>query len=140
VLFDGYLGGEASPADGWFTTSDLGRVEDGVLHVHGRADNVIVSGGVNVPAEAVERVLLALPGITDAVVVGTPDEEWGQRIVALVSADSAIELETVRSSCRSALQAEWLPREVVTLEALPMLSSGKPDRAAARRIAAVLAR
>ncbi len=140
MLFDGYLGEVGPPADGWFTTNDLGRFEDGLLQVQGRVDNVIVSGGVNVPAEAVERALLAVPGVTAVIVVGVLDEEWGQRVVALVSARVSIELDTVRSSCRSALPAEWLPREVVTLEALPMLASGKPDRPAARHLAAVLAR
>jgi O-succinylbenzoic acid--CoA ligase len=140
TLFAGYLGWDAPLTEGWFTTSDLGRIEDGVLQVQGRSDNVIVSGGINVPAEAVEQALLAVPGITAAAVVGVPDAEWGEQVVALVSADSAIELERVRSSCRSALPAEWLPRAVVTLEVLPTLPSGKPDRAAARHIAAVLAR
>lgn len=140
TLFDGYLGEQAPTSDAWFTTSDLGHVVDGVLHVQGRADNVIVSGGVNVPADAVERALLAVPGVTAATVVGIPDDEWGERVVALVSADVAIDLDTVHSTCRSALPSEWLPREVLTLEALPMLASGKPDRAAARHLAAVLAR
>jgi O-succinylbenzoic acid--CoA ligase len=140
VLFDGYSGGGSSLVDGWFTTSDLGRIDDGILHVQGRADNVIVSGGINVAAEAVERALLGLPGVTAATVVGVPDEQWGERVVALVSASGAIELDVVRSSCRNVLPTEWLPREVLTLEALPMLASGKPDRAAAQHIAAVLAR
>ena len=140
VLFDGYSDGDSPLVDGWFTTSDLGRVDDGVLRVQGRADNVIVSGGINVAAEVVERALLSVPGVTAATVVGVPDEQWGERVVALVSASGAIELDVVRSSCRSALPPEWLPREVLTLEALPMLASGKPDRAAAQHIAAALAR
>ncbi|MCZ3388157.1 MAG: o-succinylbenzoate--CoA ligase [Actinomycetia bacterium] len=140
MLFDGYAVGDDSLTDGWFTTSDLGRLDDGVLHVQGRADNVIVSGGVNVPAEAVERVLLGIASVTGAVVVGVPDSEWGERVVAVVTAGVAIELSEVRSWCLDAIPHEWLPREVLTLEAIPMLPSGKPDRTAVRHIAAKLAR
>lgn len=141
VLFDGYLGaGGPALDDGWFTTSDLGTVENGVLRVHGRVDNVIVSGGVKVPAEAVERVLLDVDGVTAAVVVGVPDAEWGERIVAVVNAASGIEVETVREAGRVVLPREWLPRLVLTVESLPMLPSGKPDRAAVRLMAAGLAR
>jgi o-succinylbenzoate---CoA ligase len=141
VLFEGYLG-TTEPAldDGWFTTSDLGTVENGVLQVHGRADNVIVSGGVKVPAEAVERVVLDVDGVTAAVVVGVPDAEWGERVVAVVSAASGIDVETVRVAGREVLPREWLPRLVLTIESLPMLPSGKPDRAAVRLIATGLAR
>jgi O-succinylbenzoic acid--CoA ligase len=141
VLFDGYLGADASELDdGWFTTSDLGTLDGGVLRVHGRVDNVIVSGGVKVPAEEVERVVLDLDGVTAAVVVGVPDAEWGERVVAVVRATSGIDLETVRDAGRDALPREWLPRLVLAVESLPMLPSGKPDRAAVRLMAADLAR
>ncbi len=141
ILFDGYLGAaELERGQGWFTTNDLGRLDDDGLHVRGRADNVIVSGGVNVPAEAVERLLLGVPGVAAAVVVGVPDAEWGERVVAVVSASIAIQLDVIRSSCEGALPREWVPREVFTLEALPVLPSGKPDRVAVRHIAAELAR
>ena len=141
VLFDGYLGAtEPALDDGWFTTSDLGTVENGVLRIHGRVDNVIVSGGVKVPAEAVERVLLDVDGVTAAVVVGVPDADWGERVVAVVSAASGIDVDTVREAGREVLPREWLPRLVLTVEALPMLPSGKPDRAAVRLMAAGLAR
>jgi O-succinylbenzoic acid--CoA ligase len=141
VLFDGYLGADASELDdGWFITSDLGTLESGVLRVHGRVDNVIVSGGVKVPAEEVERVVLDLDGVTAAVVVGVPDAEWGERVVAVVHATSGIDLETVRDAGRDALPREWLPRLVLAVESLPMLPSGKPDRAAVRLMAADLAR
>lgn len=140
VLFSGYADGGGPPTQGWFTTSDLGRVDDGVLHVQGRVDNVIVTGGINVPAEAVELALLGVSGVKAGLVVGVPDVEWGERVVAVVTADVPIELDEVRSSCLAVVPQEWLPREVITLEALPLLQSGKPDRAAMRQIAAELAR
>jgi O-succinylbenzoic acid--CoA ligase len=141
VLFDGYLdASEPSVVDGWFITSDIGRLVDGVLQVDGRADNVIVTGGVNVPAEAVERAMLTSAEIEAAIVVGVPDDEWGDRVVAMVTAAQAIELDDVREGLHGVLPAPWIPREVVTLEALPMLTSGKPDRAAVRRLAIHLTR
>jgi len=141
VLFEGYVGGESALVEnGWFVTSDLGHVEDSELFIDGRVDNVINSGGVKVPAESVERCLSELPDVLDAVVVGTPDAEWGERVVAVVASASEIDVGGVRSALRGAVPDEWLPREVVSVSALPLLSSGKHDRAAVRAIAADLAR
>ncbi len=141
MLFDGYLdASEPSVVDGWFTTSDIGRQADGILYVHGRADNVIVTGGINVPAEAVESALLGAAEIDQAIVVGVPDDNWGERVVAMVTAAAAIEVDAVRAALDGVLPSTWLPRDVVTLEALPVLISGKPDRAAVRRLAIHLTR
>jgi O-succinylbenzoic acid--CoA ligase len=137
MLFDGYLLDAPHTSD-WFTTSDLGRLDDGVLTVLGRVDNVIVSGGVKVPAELVERALRRIPGISDAVVVGVPDAEWGERVVAVVTGATGIDV--VREALRGDLPDEWLPREVVAVDALPLLASGKPDRVATRNLATTLAR
>ena len=87
VLFDGYEGDPERTAavmkNGWFRTNDLGRLDgDGRLWVTGRADDVIISGGVKVPAGAVADRLKAHWFIDDAVVVGAPDEEWGEKVVA----------------------------------------------------------
>ena len=71
--------------DGWFLTSDAGRLdEDGRLHVLGRIDDVVVSGGVNVPAPAVAARLREHPDVVAVEVLGVPDEEWGNRLVAFV--------------------------------------------------------
>ena len=71
--------------DGWFRTSDVGRLDDdGRLWVTGRLDDVIISGGVKVPGAAVADRLKTHPLIEDAVVLGVPDEEWGERVVAFV--------------------------------------------------------
>jgi O-succinylbenzoic acid--CoA ligase len=141
VLFEGYLGAESAFVDGgWFVTSDLGHIEDGELFVDGRVDNVINTGGVKVPAESVERCISELPEVLDAVVVGVPDAEWGERLVAVVAAASEIDVGGVRSALRGAVPDEWLPRDVVSVSALPLLSSGKHDRAAVRAIAVDLAR
>jgi O-succinylbenzoic acid--CoA ligase len=100
----------------------------------------VISGGVNVPAEAVERALAAFEGIDDIAVVGVPDAEWGERVVAVVAGAHLPPLEDLRGALREELPDTWLPRDVVRLDALPQLPSGKPDRVALRRLAADLAR
>lgn len=140
TMFDGY-GDEPWDTSGtaWFDTADLGGVDaDGVLSIVGRADDVVVSGGVNVPLPAVERALRALPEVHDAAVVGVPDAEWGTRVVAVVVPADATCLDGVRAeSLRDALEdaglaRTWAPRDVALVDAVPLLPGGKVDRLAVR--------
>lgn len=131
TLFDGYDGDPAQTAaslvDGWFLTSDAGRVgSDGRLTVLGRLDDMVVSGGVNVPLPAVTARLRDHPEVTDAAVVGVPDPEWGQRVVAFVV--GRLSLAEARDWVTAAHPRAWAPREVRTVDALPLLESGKVDR------------
>jgi o-succinylbenzoate---CoA ligase len=143
TLFDGYLDDPAATAgvlvDGWFLTSDAGRLdEDGRLHVLGRLDDMVVSGGVNVPAAAVAARLREHPDVAGAEVVGVPDPEWGQRVVAvltLVEPGDAMALERVRDWVGERHPRAWAPRDVVVVPALPMLTNGKVDRVAVRALA-----
>jgi O-succinylbenzoic acid--CoA ligase len=79
VLFDGYLGGSQAPADGWFQTGDVGRLDPGTgrLAVRGRADDVINTGGHKVIPGEVVTALQSCPGVKDAAVVGQAHPEWG---------------------------------------------------------------
>jgi O-succinylbenzoic acid--CoA ligase len=124
--------------DGRLLTSDLGRLdESGLLTVVGRTDDVIVSGGVNVSASLVEHVLGGHPKVRVCAVVGRPDEQWGERVVAVVQAvrtDEAPTLEELRSFGADDLEPAALPKELVVLGMLPMLDSGKPDRGAVRSL------
>lgn len=123
----------------WFRTGDLGEVRDGVLRVHGRADDVVVTGGVKVAPAAVEAALAGLPGVGQVCVVGVPDEEWGQRVVAVVvpaAGRPAPGLDEVRDVVRRTLGAAAAPRRVVLTDALPERGPGKVDRAAVARLAA----
>jgi o-succinylbenzoate---CoA ligase len=126
--------------DGWHVTQDLGRWDaDGRLEVLGRADDVVVSGGVNVPAAMVERVLGDQPAVAAVAVVGRPDAEWGERVVAVVQPRDWADLPTLddlRDGARDALEPAALPRQLVLLGQLPLLASGKPDKAAVRLILA----
>jgi O-succinylbenzoic acid--CoA ligase len=131
VLARGYLGG--ADFGGEFVSSDLGLLEDGVLTVLGRADDVVISGGVNVAAQAVEAVLAGDPDVTEAVVVGRDDPEWGQRVVAVLTVRGAgPNHAALRAAVSARLGAPHAPREFVVLDALPRLESGKVDRAAIR--------
>ncbi|GAA4349199.1 o-succinylbenzoate--CoA ligase [Angustibacter luteus] len=128
-----------SAADGtrWFTTDDVGELRDGVLTVHGRADDVIVTGGAKVSPQAVEVVLAEQPGIRECLVVAVPDDEWGQRVVALVVANPLPDLDALRRSVSDRLGAPSAPREVLPVTALPTTALGKPDRRAAAELARV---
>lgn len=135
VLFSGYRFGAAPLDGGWFVTSDLGELSGGRLRVLGRADDVVNTGGEKVVAAAVAAVLAGHPGIADAAVVGAPDPEWGERVVAvIVPADPAAAptLEQLRAYCTDRLPAYAAPRELRILPRLPLLPNGKTDLAAIR--------
>lgn len=145
VLARGYLGSEpaspGSPGRGFvgetFASSDLGAIDAaGVLTVLGRADNVILSGGVNVPAQSVEQALAGHPSVGEVVVVGRPDPEWGQAVVAVVipAGTGTVDLAELRALAADRLDRAWAPRAVVTVAAFPSLPSGKVDRAALRAL------
>ena len=130
VLFSGYLGGPRVPADGWFRTGDLGALAAGRLAVRGRADDVINTGGHKVVPGEVAAVLQACPGVRDAAVVGQPDPDWGERVVAVVvPADPGDPpaLELLRRHVRERLPRYAIPSRVVMVDAVPMLPSGKHD-------------
>jgi O-succinylbenzoic acid--CoA ligase len=118
--------------DGWFRTRDAGTLDHGRLTVHGRLDDVVISGGVNVVPAAVEAALREHPDVADAVVFGRPDDEWGQRVVAAVvpTAGRLPDLDGLRSWVAARLGAPAAPRALHLLDVLPLLHTGKPDRRA----------
>ena len=148
VLARGYLGRPDLDAETFVVsggvrrlrTRDLGRVDGGRLSVLGRADDVIVTGGVNVAPAAVEAAIAELAGVAEVCVVGVPDAEWGQVVVAAVVGavpqSPAPTLEQVRSHVRRRLDAAHAPRHLVLLDSLPQRGPGKHDR---RTLAATLA-
>ncbi len=140
VLAHGYRRDPAATAeafvDSWFVTRDAGSLTpDGLLAVHGRLDDVVVTGGVNVSPQAVEAALRAHPSVADAVVVGLPDPEWGQRVVAVVvpAPGADAQLAALRRWVAGRLGAPAAPRELHRVEAVPTLHTGKPDRRAVLR-------
>lgn len=120
-------------ADGWYRTGDLGHVaDDQRLVVHGRADDVIVTGGEKVWPEVVERVLRTDGRVRDVAVVGVPDAQWGARVVAVVVAADPAEpprLEGLRDLVRTQLPRAAAPKELRVVAELPRTSLGKVRRA-----------
>jgi len=139
VLFSGYVGGpeRLAPRDGWFCTGDLGRLESsGRLVVRGRADDVINTGGYKVVPGEVAASLQTCPGVRDVAVVGQPDPQWGERVVAVVVPTDRADppaLELLRLHVRGRLPRYAAPSRVVVIDAIPTLPSGKHDIAQLRR-------
>jgi O-succinylbenzoic acid--CoA ligase len=112
---------------GWWTTNDLGEYgDDGRLQVLGRADDVVVSGGENVPLGPVRAALVTVPGLAASSVVGLPDDEWGTAVTAVVvPLDEAPDLETVRTLLAARLPRTHLPTRLVVARELPVTGLGK---------------
>ncbi len=118
----------------WFRTDDLGHFEDGRLVLDGRADDVIISGGLKVTPGVVEDAISRhVPEVLDVVVVGRPDPEWGEVVcaaVTLLDPRSRVTARALRDRLRGILPDAALPRHALVLSAIPHRGPGKPDRAA----------
>jgi acyl-CoA synthetase (AMP-forming)/AMP-acid ligase II len=121
-----YLGRRAIRADGWFPTSDRGWLDaEGFLYVGGRLDDVIVRGGENISPGEIEDVMRGHPAIRDVAVVGLPDEEWGEKVVAVVVAEPPPDVEALRAWVRERLRSTKTPEQVHFRSALPYTETGK---------------
>ena len=141
-LFAGYLRApertaEALDADGWLHTGDLARRDaDGAYTICGRRKEMYISGGENVFPAEVEAALAECPGVAEAVVVGVPDERWGEvgrAFVVLRPGEYAAHETQVVAHARTRLAGYKVPRTVFILPEIPRLGSGKPDRDALAR-------
>ncbi|HEY3142925.1 MAG TPA: class I adenylate-forming enzyme family protein, partial [Acidimicrobiales bacterium] len=132
-----YLGAAvALDADGWFPTCDRGWLDDdGYLYVEGRTDDTIIRGGENIAPAEIEDVLLGHPQVDQAAVVGIPDEEWGQRIAAVVvpvpvagvgvGVGAELTPEDLRDWARPLLRTAKTPDVIVFRSELPYTETGK---------------
>ncbi|HEX8804820.1 MAG TPA: fatty acid--CoA ligase family protein, partial [Acidimicrobiales bacterium] len=146
----GEYAGRDAPLDagGWFPTRDRGWVDaGGYLFVEGRTDDTIIRGGENIAPAEIEEVLLRHPDVDQCAVVGVPDEEWGQRIAAVVvpRPGAALDAATVQDAARRSLRGSKTPEIVAFVDALPYTETGKllrravqADLEAARRGTAVV--
>ncbi len=122
---------EVFDADGWFSTGDLGwHSTDGYVTISGRAKELIISGGYNIYPREVEEVLLTHPGVSEVAVVGLPDADLGEQVVAAVvsTTSNAPTTETLIEQCRAHLAAYKKPRRVVFVDALPRNTLGKVQK------------
>jgi O-succinylbenzoic acid--CoA ligase len=141
MLAEGYLGDDERTAatfterDGlrWYRTGDAATIVDGRLRVSGRLDDVVISGGEKVPLGAVERIVRELPGQAGAVVTRRASGEWGE--VPVVVTEEPLALDVVRDRVGAVLGRAARPADVLVVERMPMLASGKPDRRAVRALA-----
>ncbi|HVF52624.1 MAG TPA: AMP-binding protein [Actinomycetota bacterium] len=136
TLMTGYLregGIDASEIQGgWFRTSDLGDVDGRRVKVHGRVDDVIVTGGEKVRAAEVEALIAQRPDVADVCVAGRVDARWGERVVAFVVPRGPIvpTRAVIRAHVKALAPAFVAPQEVVIVSTIPRLPSGVPARRA----------
>jgi acyl-CoA synthetase (AMP-forming)/AMP-acid ligase II len=120
--------GAATDSRGFFDTRDRGRLdEEGYLFIEGREDDTIIRGAENIAPAEIEEVLLRHPEVIDAVVVGIPDEEWGQHLEAAVVTrpGAAVSGEDLRAHVRAALRGSKTPDLIASWPELPRTETGK---------------
>ncbi|MDZ7675707.1 MAG: AMP-binding protein [Acidimicrobiales bacterium] len=133
-LFLGYWGQPEKTAasftdDGWFVTGDLGALDtDGRLTLAGREKDLIISGGLNVYPAEIEAVLDEVPGMVESAVVGEPDPDFGERVVAFVVTDRPVDDAVLRRVCDAALARFKHPRRYVFVDELPRNTMGKVQK------------
>ena len=124
---------EAAFQDGWLMLGDyMSMDEDGNLYLAGRVKNMLVSGGLNVYPEEVESVLQQHPAIQEVMVLGRPDEYWGERVTALIKWDGQqrLSIEEIKDYCRNNLASYKMPKQLITVDDFIYTSSGKLARQA----------
>jgi fatty-acyl-CoA synthase len=125
-LRDAAAAGDETASGQWLTVDDLGKVdEDGYLWITGRARDMVISGGVNIYPVEIENVLSKHPEIADVAVIGVPDAEWGERLVAIVVPRAGFAAEAVEAWARERLTPYKIPRRWETLAELPRNPTGK---------------
>ncbi len=135
-LFQGYYGRAPLDLSEGYMTDDLGHLDaSGRLHVEGRADRIIITGGEKVDPAEVEAALCTIPEIEAALVLGLPHKEWGQQVVAFIqNKRAAVDLDALRGRLREQLASYKIPKQVYTLAQLPLDEKGKVDQVAVSRL------
>jgi acyl-CoA synthetase (AMP-forming)/AMP-acid ligase II len=119
---------------GWLHTGDIGRMDnDGFFYLLDRKGDMLISGGYNVYPREVEDVLLAVPGVVEAAVVGLPDETWGDRVHAVVSGQD-IDTVALLAHARASLASYKAPKSISVWPALPKSPAGKILRREVKRL------
>lgn len=134
-VFDGYLNPELTEQvfddDGWFNTGDHGHINGfGQLFIETRRTDLIVSGGENVNPFEVEEAMAQLPSIKEAVVIGLPDEEWGQKVTAVITLENGKtpQLSEIKDQLKNKLTDFKIPKELKVVDAFPKTETGKVKR------------
>jgi len=136
-VFDGYSDKGANEhsfdSSGWFNTGDFGHINSqDYLFIESRRSDLIITGGENVNPVEIENELKKFDEVIDAAVVGIPDEEWGEKIIAFLVLDPETDISGIIDSCKSRLNKTIsdfkIPKEFIHLEKLPRTDTGKLQR------------
>jgi long-chain acyl-CoA synthetase len=114
--------------DGWYRSGDVGILDkDGYLFIVDRIKDMIITGGENVYPREVEEVLYAMPEVREAAVIGIPDREWGERVVAFIVAKEghSLDVPAMKSFLKSRLSPFKVPKEYIAVDELPKNAAGK---------------
>ena len=131
-VFAGYIGEQ--PIRGFFTTGDTGYIdEEGKLHVLGRADETIITGGENVHPLEIEEAISQYRGVQKLCVFGVEDHEWGQRIEVAIESNEEIKTEELKKFLRERLPAFKIPKRFHFVK-LPLTASGKINRSQVKQM------
>jgi acyl-CoA synthetase (AMP-forming)/AMP-acid ligase II len=129
---DGYLDDDAGTAatkiDGYHRTGDLGTLDaDGYLTIVGRLRQIVITGGFNVYPAEIEGVLAERPEVYESAVIGLPDPDWGERVVAVVELAEGVayDPDDLRRYLRDRLGGVKAPKELVVVDTLPRNANGK---------------
>lgn len=138
-VFDGYwrrpdLASEVFTSDGWFRTGDLGRLDGEYLYLVGRAKDLVITGGLNVHPSEVEAVLEEIEGVSQAAVIGVPDDDLGEAVVAVLAPvlGATVDVDELRQRLRERLAGYKVPRRFVLVDELPRNAMGKVQKAVLR--------
>jgi malonyl-CoA/methylmalonyl-CoA synthetase len=123
--------------DGWFRTGDLGKIDTaGYYYLTDRIKHIIITGGENVSAKEVETVINGIGGVDESVVVGKPDEKWGEKVVAAVTLKAGTQLsaDDIKGHCKLNLHDWKCPKEIIFLQEVPRNTMGKILKEEVRKI------
>lgn len=123
-------------ADGWFRTGDLGHFDaDGYLEIVGRSKDLIITGGLNVYPKELEMVIDEFPGVLESAVIGLPDPDFGEAVIAVVVAEVgvALEADALRAMAKTQLAGFKVPKRFHIVDALPRNTMGKVEKAKLRK-------
>ena len=124
---------ESFTADGWFITGDLvTQADDGRITIVGRAKDLIIAGGYNIYPKEVESVIDDMPGVTECAVVGVPNPDYGESVVAVIVAEAGVTEADVATWVRERLARFKHPRAVYFVDALPRNTMGKVQKSELR--------
>jgi fatty-acyl-CoA synthase len=130
---------DAIDADGWMHTGDLAVMDDaGYLSIVGRIKDMLIRGGENIYPREVEEFLLAVPGVSEAYVIGVPSERYGEEVMAWVKVRDGLGLtpDQLAEACRGRMATHKIPRYWKLVDEFPMTVTGKVQKYRMREIAA----